>query len=767
MAGTGLDDAQRTWIKGRLSIPTGGSGGKAETPAAIPPARLATLRKTFDNLKSQSPDIAVRPLQDIATELELAAIAATDLGAVPSPDARDLEIKVTEALETLKSKANDIARGHAAAWLRQIDNVPSGAGGTPAIKTARAKAINDLLCVVEPGIAADTHMLKQVGGDPTILNQVATLSSKLKDEYKTLLPARTTEGDPARLPPVAKPDIALTGKDATDLAALMQSTQALMGADKATKPADVEAAVALIRQGIDTESAKAILLRLGNWVAVKTEYRTLAQTNAPAGKAFMAKMWWYRRMVVDEAMTKLQKDYDFTWGSVGSDNPESDYDLTVRTHGTNKTTGEVVRDFQIVELANAAISKDFGGTPPGILFDTNLYAEAAVNTPEPTEEQKANPTFKAMGAMKEQGQDVGALMKMRRYMEWDEWQDYQEKMLAGMTDPAARKVAEQQFSEADSLYFIARSEQLMKAAMLNPDPDAQKLALTTIESIPNTPDGQKRLLELAAELEHDDAKSMATNNALYLEKMEEVRKLEAQYDKEPSSEKKAALLAKLKSLQADATFFAAEAYHSEGPLLHVVKAGQSSRLEVEGNRIAYPTPEGVTQAQAIEALKQAKLDKMSANQMLQSFNENLGDLLKDLRHYASEPFPGLGFYRSSKYIERLCDAVGLLAAKMPGKTAATVTGIQIAGKPPAGVKTAMAKLVDIRGEKTGFPEAADAEKEKQAFAIAQMAMVFPGVTTLPDLAKLMSGFGREINAAVRSAIATEMTAADPAAYFAT
>lgn len=760
MSGSGLDDSQRTWLLDRLSLPAP-SAPRADTPVGISPARLATLRKMFDNVSAQGPEIAIGPMQDIASELELAALAASDQGAKLAPDTLAFKQQVTVALDGLATQANTIATGHATAWLRQINAIPDS-DGTPANKAARAKAINDMLVIVEPGIAQDTTMLKRVGGNTAVLDDVAVLAASLKDDYKTLLPARTTAGPPTALPAVAKPDIALEGKDATDLAALMKSTQALMGADKATVPADVDTAVALIKKGIDSESAKAILQRLKTWVAVKAEYRTLAQANAETGKAFMAKMWWYRRMVVDETMTALQKDYKFTWGSVGSDNPESDYDLTVRTHG--EKDGAVVRDFKIVELANAAISKDFGGTPPGILFDTNLYAEAAVNAAEPTAEEKANPTFKAMGAMKEQGQDVGALMKLRRYMEWDEYQDYQEKMLAAIADPAARKVAEQQFSEADSLYFIARSEQLMKAADQNPDKEAAKAAKAEIARIPDTPEGQKQLLELAAHLEHDDAKSMAANNAIYLEKMEEVRKIEAQYDKEPSSEKKAALLAKLKSLQADATFFAAEAYHSEGPLLHVVKAGQASKLEIEGNGVAYATP--ADKNAAIEAKKQEKLAGLSANQMLQSFNENLGDLLKDLRHYASEPFPGLGFYRSSKYIERLCDAVGLLASKMPGRSAATVTGIKIAGKTPAQIQVAMAGLVDIRGEKKGFPAVADAEQEKQAYAIEEMSKAFPGVTTLPDLARLLSGFGREVNAAVRSAIATEMSPADPSAYFA-
>lgn len=420
-----------------------------------------------------------------------------------------------------------------------------------------------------------------------------------------------------------------------------------------------------------------------------------------------------------------------------------------------------------MQLANEGLSKDYGGVRPGILFDTNLYAEAAVSPQELTEEQKSNPTIKAMDAMKEQGQDVGALMKLRRFMEWDEYEDYKAGMLKGIPDPADRALVLQQFEEADSLFFIARAEQLRKAAEQNLDKEAGKRELAEINVLPTTPEGQKKLAELAEKFEHDATRSMAANNAIYADKLTEVRKLEQQYNEEADPKAKAALLARLKSYQADATFFAAEAYHSEGPLQHVVKAGQSSKLEVEGNGITYETPQA--KADAIEAKRQEKLGALSPNQMLQSFNENLGDLVKDLRHYASEPFPGLGFYRSSKYIERLCDAFSVIAPKLPKDAKTAFLSLKIAGNAPADAQRAVAGLVDIRGEKKGFVEGADgpadAEEEKQAYAIEEMTKIFPSVVTLPDLAKVISAFGQQVNAHVRSAITKDMRALDANPYF--
>ncbi len=777
MPDTGLADSMRAYLTNLFGITFDASGGAiAAAPVALTPERLARLRATFDLQKLEAPEVAIRTIGAVATELEIAAVTAADHGIALDPDVSTFKSQVDRELAGLKSKAETIATGHVTAWQTQIDAL------TPPPDTAkRAGEINQLLLDIEPGLARDTHMLKQVGGSTAILASITTAAAALKEEYKTLIPARATRGDPIKAVEAGKPASGLGGKDLEDLTKAMKDTQALMGREEPVDLAVVNGAVALIKKGLTTllpeVDPKVELGAKLSWVAIKEEYhkRTKdAGADAALKKAaedYMAKMWWYRRQVVDETMAKLQDVHGFTWGSVGSDNPESDYDLTIRTHGTK---GDKKRDFEIVAIANAEISKDFQGTPPGILFDTNLYAEAAVKAAEPTPEQKADPAFKAMGAMKEQGQDVGALMKLRRYMDWDEYEDYKEKMLADIADPAARKLAQQQFDEADDLYFMARSKLLLKAYAGDP------AKLKEIQDIPLTTEGQRQLLDMADHLEHDKTKAdklMAANNAIYLDQMKEVRDLEAQYDAEPDPKKKIALLAKLKTLQADATFFAAEAYHSEGPLMHVVKANQSSKLEADGKD--YTTkylvdgvlpealkdqPEKDKKAD-IEKMKNDKLAAMSANQMLQSFNENLGDLLKDLRHYSSDPFPGQGFYRSSKYIERLCESVGLIAAKVPDG-ARTVGAIPLGRGTPADVQRAMQNLVNIRGEKTTF-DAADKEAEKQAYAVQEMTSAFPGVTTLPDLGKQLSDFGRKVNATVRSAIANDLTAANPSAYFAT
>ena len=767
--------AKADWVGRVLGVQIGGRSGGGQSTAPTPglsPTRLATLRKTFDNVRVQAPEIAMRPMQDIASELAVAELTLRDVGRQPAPDAQAFKRQVDTELDGLNNKATSIVAHHVAEWQAGISELPAvSPTSTPDDKRKRAGAIQNLIAEIEPGVARDTYMLRQVGAKSSELEDIGDSAKFLKSEYEDLLPKRTTEGPPTALPAVTKPAIKgqLTAEEERRLAQNMKDSQALMGSDRQVDPAVVNETVALIDKGINKVRAKDELTRLKTWVAVKDEYRRRATTNADDAKAFMAEMWWFRRMTVDGLMTKLQEKYDFIWGSVGSDNPESDYDLTVRTHPNKPEKGKVEWDYQIVQLANDGLSKDFGGTPPGILFDTNLYAEAVAAPQELTEEQKADPAIKAMGAMKEQGQDVGALMKLRRFMEWDEYEDYKADMLKGIADPADRALVLRQFEEADSLFFIARAEQLRKAAEQNPDTATRDSDLAELDAIPATPEGQKKLAELGERLEHESERAMAANNAIYVEKLTEARELERQYNETTNPTDKAALLARLKSYQAGATFFAAEAYHSEGPLQHVVKAGQSSRLEIEGDGKTYPLENGTTKAQAIEAKKQEKLRALSPNQMLQSFNENLGDLLKDLRHYASEPFPGLGFYRSSKYIERLCDAFVVIAPKLPETARGRFSALTVAGKAPAEVQRAVAGLVDIRGEKTGFPEGdggpANAEQEKQAYAIEEMRAIFPSVVTLPDLAKVLSTFGQQVNAVVRSAITSDMQALNVNPYF--
>jgi hypothetical protein len=743
-------------------------------------ARLTTLEKTTDYAGGQQPDVAILTLRGVREQLNTMAeqITAADDPALAGR-AADLGGVVDRELLGLPNQALMAVAMHAATWLHEIGAVapaavpvvvpahppadlpaPPGAdlpAPPRADPAARAKRLLPIINTTEAGVAVDEAMLARMGLDgSSVLGPVKTKIAALRAEYNALLPRRELATPPTPAAAAARPAIAIATESRGGFDTGMTSIEAAMSANRQATVTDLEAVVDVIANSINKEDAGETLEDLGSWDAVKAEYRRLATADPAKAKAFMENMWWFRRMTVDREMTRLQKLYGCTWGSVGSANLESDYDVTVRTHGTSGDA--VYYDYQIVKEFNDEISGRFGGTPPGTLFDTNLYAEAAV-TP-PNAEQRATPVGRDMGAMTEQGQDVGALMKLRRYMSWDDYEDYREKTIAAMPE-AQQDLAQRQFEEADSLFFMARAEQLEEAGI-------------AVNDIPDTPDGQKLLLQRAEQLEHPDhaehggededhpgAKAMEVNNALYLKKMAAVRALEAALPAERDDGKKMAMLAKLRTLQADATFFAAEAYHSEGPLMHVVQAGQSSRMEVNGDA-SIPAER---KADVIRERTMAKLRAYSPTQMLQSFNENMGDLLKDLRHYESEPFPGLGFYRSSKYLERLCDAAELLVDKLPEAARPAFAALRIGGLTPGQVKTAVAGLVDIRGEKKVFATAADPEQEKQAYAIAEMQRTFPGVTTLRDLGKVAMTYGQVVNAHVRAAVAATMTATDEAPYF--
>ena len=122
----------------------------------------------------------------------------------------------------------------------------------------------------------------------------------------------------------------------------------------------------------------------------------------------------------------------------------------------------------------------------------------------------------------------------------DQAEDYKTKVLEGITGQADRALVQRQFAKANSLFFVARAEQLKEANEQNPGmfPD--------IDKIPLTPEGQKRLLEFANQLEHEGGKAMAANNAIYCKKLDEARSIEKSYEAEGDPAKKAALLARLK-----------------------------------------------------------------------------------------------------------------------------------------------------------------------------------------------------------------------------
>lgn len=595
-----------------------------------------------------------------------------------------------------------------------------------------------------------------------------------------------------------------------------------------------------------------------NWFELKKKYKTAAfldevtrhlDARPKDGAEVMWQLWAYRKKIVDDLIEKATKKFDVPgkgegWVAVGSTNLESDYDLSVMQHGKK------AEDWEVVDWFNKQFQSMFG-TQPGIMFDTNLYASAP-----PIARMSDNPkteTEVAMAAMARSGQDVGALMKQRRFMSWEEYEDMMNEVLdemeAAKTPPEIVKATRDQFEEADDRYQIAQArilergetvlgdmiEEMGEAEAKASDPARAKrlkelLALqkdlARLKSAAENARGAeaaKLMLERAELLESAEDVILAVNNAIYVEATKESRELEKQAaenarkiealkkelaelektdpktpEDETAIDKKRKELSKeqeqfdgrtsrSKSLFADAVFFANEAYHSEGPFKHVVQATQAVDSDVEREFIAkidkdenkkQGTGTGQEewdklgekgQKDLIDAERVKRRDALSLHDCLQSFNEQLGDFIKDLHHHAadkSEDLPGTGFFRSSKYLDRLIDAVDLLDKKAQGGL-----GVPIPGK----LKTLEeyrkalgSGLLALRKGKIAIDkqDADDAERQEQmeAFAIAEIRRLF-GVSTLHDLGKIFKTFGSRVNAKLRAQVAAEMQAMDPSAYF--
>jgi hypothetical protein len=498
-----------------------------------------------------------------------------------------------------------------------------------------------------------------------------------------------------------------------------------------------------------------------NWFALKKKYKS--EPN------IMWQLWAFRKRVVDETVAKLQTRYGFEWDAVGSTNLESDYDISVKTHGRDPATGETICDFEIVKTFNDTIMADFG-VQPGTLFDTNLYASAPPGQPFT---DLTTPVGKAMAKMAEAGQDVGALMKQRRFMSWEAFDNYAQRVtgkISAMGRAELAKAALKQFEEADALVQISVFTVLETA---------RELLERDLKTLPDTPQfqarqaaagsmlgwvteqldrlrqgdllaGQKRMLQASAELEHlySDL-HMRTSNCLYVQRLKEVHQIELQaanLDPATHAETLNGLLARRKTLATDAVFFANEAYLSEGPFLHVVKATQAVLTAAK--------QKGLTGRERDAYIKEntaKELARLSATRCLQSFNEELGDLLKDLDHYRDQPSQGLGFYRSAKYLERLLDALLLLQEKIPGLEArvpgASLSTSELKARISKGLLAARKGQLEF-GDNDATLSGDALQNEVEAFAVDEIREMF-GVVTLRELGRLFLELASQVNAHAR------------------
>jgi hypothetical protein len=747
--------------------PTAGKEAQEREAATKLQAATARMLKTMDYGSRQAPDEGVRILQGVDQQLRGfdAAFSKIFPGSTlrPAKDIEQVLEMIPKKVAELKQAASQEVVAQCKGWLA----LAAGELKKPSPPTApdkvkeRANLLLEHISEVEEGVKRARAMLQRLGdgSQDATLKKIEASAKEWRVEWEGLAPKRTANAELKPVPQDSSRPAPSGVKDAKKWKAACDEVEKDIKAGKKPDANQVEAMTAGAEEALKSNGRnweKDLKEQFKcDWNTVKGHYKKLQKDGAEAAKEFMSGYWWFRKVTVDRAMKKLADTYKFEWESVGSTNLESDYDISVKSHGTKAGDPDPYWDWKIVNEFNKSISARFNGVQAGTLFDTNLYAEAPA--PKGKKEEEKSEGEKDMDAMMEAGQDVGALMKMRRYMDWEEYNDYQEEVVKGLRkaiEAAAKddkkkallearlKIASHQFDEAEGLYFLSLKKTLEKAKVPIPD----KVAADTIE-------GQKALIALVEKLEEDPDKLMAATNEAYVEAMDQVREVEKAIKKEDAkganadAEKRSALLAKLKTLQTDSVYFAAEAYHSAGPLKHVVQGLQKGDNEL--------------------------LKNMPMMEFMQSFNEQLGDFLKDLRHYEHKsPFPGLGFYRSSKYLERLCDAMGHIALKLDGaksEVAEDFKKIRVNGQTAEQIKKALKPLVDIRGGKADFGgvEADKQQQEAEAFATAEVQKVFGSdVKTLRDLGKKIKAVGVEVNSLLRRADAGQkMTAKDERPYF--
>lgn len=474
------------------------------------------------------------------------------------------------------------------------------------------------------------------------------------------------------------------------------------------------------------------LKNLKSWDAVKEKY-----LNTPKMQEFVN----YRKQYVDGKIKELKQKYPgLIAKSVGSNNLSSDYDITLSNVSTDpKRSGD---DVKAVQEFNDLVKKEFG-VQPGTLFDTNLYAkdflkvEANIDlgdTKQQEDTDLAQPG-QEFNKFSDLDQDVAALMKQRRFMNQVEWDKYTQQVVSQIKDEQKKQAVLHQYEEADSLYQIAAHELLAKSkkhlkrdkikvkgkAELGKE-EQEELAKVKDSNVRQMLEKQLIGMEELHLIAHEESDLvLEESNKLYVQRMAQVRQIQKRIQKlgNNAPEKVNVLKAEVKKLLGEACFFASEAYHSEGAVKHVVAGIQGANKE--------------------EALKQ-----LTPEHILQSYNEQLGDFLKDIVHYTqAKASPGKTFYRSSKYLYRLFDAVLELRKREEFKN----ISLQIENSRHLAVlaKAVKDELVAIRGGDKKF----DSETDQDDYAKNFVRQTF-GVDTGEGLKQIVLAMSVEFNQKVRN-----------------
>lgn len=509
------------------------------------------------------------------------------------------------------------------------------------------------------------------------------------------------------------------------------------------------------------------ILDITDWSQVKGAYDT---------KPFeMLCMIVHRKQVVDGKIAELSSGSKIVAKSVGSTDLTSDYDITVGIPGGDVSGAEL----ELIQKFNDYVRTTYG-KQSGTIFDTNLYAKDFLPLNDKDSRLSLPEVGKAMYNMMIEGQDIGALIKLRRYMTNSEWIDFSNAVIN--QSGAAGAITRNRFESADGQYLLnvkylldefQRRANAEKAAKANPAVflDAQnkvnaamaKCVLTPAEQSYVAASAHKEMAQAQLLLrynllqwEHDYPDlTLWVSNDLYIKDMRQIR---AYQQKLGPNGNPAAGDVRVADLISSAIFFASEAYLSEGALRHVVDGVQVAKAD--------PSLKGEALTKAINAV----LMQLTIDQLLQSINEQFGDFLKDYAHYGDTP---TFLFRGAKYVQRLFEAVSFLAAKKTGGSAAEVSALSaldmasidhLFAKPSqeilARLNCETAGLVAVRKNKVSF----DTPSGRDPYCIHE-AKTYLGVETGKAMKELITKMVLLLNAQVRSKLSTAPSVDEVRSYF--
>lgn len=499
-----------------------------------------------------------------------------------------------------------------------------------------------------------------------------------------------------------------------------------------------------LREQLSTQQAQAHAATEGDhhppstWEQVKGR---LIHTPASKSEFFMTAAIDFRRQVIDtmireeaaEQGAEVDQSADGSGSRtitkiVGSASQTSDRDVNLTVKD-----GEIGLDNQMVTAINSRFREVFG-EDSGTYFDTNLYTEGLMPDTSPLYRGEkidvwTNPVASRLN---DSLQDQVSLAKQRGFFSSsEEWAEHTTAILDGMrrqgASPEVIAATRTQYESADTFIVDADRQINSRTAKLREEnPRASETALRTMAS-----------------------------NELYVEYMGRANLLmkaavggDGQIDE--------VKLAEARHQMGLAHYFANEAGMSEGVLRDVVVNGQELTNFIKANP-------GTT----------VKLMDLSASQLTQSFNENLGETLKEFNHHHKNL--GDGAYNCSKYLGRLGKSLdGLLQKAGQSDNPAAVPLRELANKfimaergfeidvrqADGSIKKEKAGLLDLRKNER-IPELAarfgvafdannlDAVKEQIAERIMTAAGL-GGIHSVDDFRRVIKEFGQQVNALIRT-----------------